>query len=46
MGIILVEHAVERKKGFLYYLNREGDLCEAEMKRGGTKKKKEDKEKE
>jgi hypothetical protein len=40
MGIIVVPNAVERKKGFLYYIDGEGNLCEAEMKRGGTKKKK------
>jgi len=39
MGIIIVPNAVERKKGFLYYIDGEGNLCEAEMKRGGTKKK-------
>ena len=32
MGEIIVKDAVIRKKGFLYYIDREGNLCEAEMK--------------
>ena len=42
MGIIIVEKAVERKPGYLYYIDGEGNLCEAEMAHG----KKKDKEKE
>lgn len=33
MGKIIVKNAVERKKGFLYYIDVEGNLCEAEMNR-------------
>jgi hypothetical protein len=39
MGEIVVPNAVERKKGFLYYIDAEGNLCEAKMARGGRKKK-------
>lgn len=42
MGIIIVEKAVERKPGYLYYIDGEGNLCEAEMAHG--KKKDEEKE--
>ena len=31
MGKIIVKNAVERKKGFLYYIDGEGNLCESEM---------------
>lgn len=40
MGKIVVKNAVERKPGFLYYVDGEGNVCEAEMKRGRKKKKK------
>ena len=33
MGEIVVKNAVERKHGFMYYIDGEGNLCEAEMKR-------------
>jgi hypothetical protein len=33
MGKIIVKNAVERKPGFLYYIDGEGNLCEAEMKK-------------
>ena len=39
MGKILVKEAVVRKPGFLYYIDGQGNLCEAEMARGGRKKK-------
>lgn len=45
MGTIIVEKAVERKPGYLYYIDKEGNLCEAEMShRGAVKKDKEKKE--
>ena len=40
MGKIIVENAVVRKPGFLYYVDGEGNVCEAEMKRKGRPKKK------
>lgn len=33
MGTIIVENAVERKPGYLYYIDGEGNLCEAELAR-------------
>jgi hypothetical protein len=39
MGRILIKDAVDRKKGFLYYIDGKGNVCEAQMARGGTKKK-------
>jgi len=43
MGKIIVENAVERKKGMIYYIDGEGNLCEAKMQHKGksSKKKKE-----
>ena len=43
MGKIIVENVVERKPGFLYYVDGEGNVCEAKMGRGSKKKKKEKK---
>jgi len=40
MGKIVVKNAVERKKGYLYYIDSKGNLCEAKMAKGGKKKKK------
>lgn len=40
MGKIILEKAVERKPGYLYYVDGEGNVMEAEMSRGGKKKKK------
>ena len=40
MGKIIVKNAVTREKGKLYYIDGEGNLCEAKMARGGKKKKK------
>ncbi len=31
---------VKRAKGYLYYIDKQGDVSCAKMKRGGTKKKK------
>ncbi len=39
MGKIVVENAVERKKGYLYYVDGKGNVCEAKMAHGGRKKK-------
>jgi len=39
MGRIVVKNAVKRKPGFLYYIDGQGNLCEAKMARGGKKKK-------
>ena len=38
MGSIIVKNVVKRKKGFLYYVDKRGNLCEAKMARGGHKK--------
>jgi len=38
MGKILVKNVVQRKKGFLYYVDGKGNVCEAQMARGGKKK--------
>lgn len=43
MGKIVVKNAVERKKGFLYYVDGQGNVCEAKMSHGGRKKKINDK---
>lgn len=39
MGEIIVKNAVERKPGYLYYIDGEGNLVETKMARGGRKKK-------
>ncbi len=39
MGKIIVRGVVNRKKGFLYYVDGKGNVCEAKMARGGRKKK-------
>jgi len=39
MGRIIVKNVVERRKGFLYYIDAEGNVCEAEMSHKGRKKK-------
>jgi len=40
MGKIIAEKVGDRKPGFLYYVDGEGNVCEAKMARGGRKKKK------
>lgn len=40
MGKIIVKGAVTRKPGHLYYVDGNGNVCEAKMARGGKKKKK------
>lgn len=39
MGKIIAKDVVERKSGYLYYVDGEGNVCEAKMARGGKKKK-------
>ena len=39
MGKILVKKVVTRKPGMLYYVDGQGNVCEAKMSRGGKKKK-------
>jgi hypothetical protein len=39
MGKIIAKGVVERKPGFLYYVDGKGNVCEAKMARGGKKKK-------
>jgi hypothetical protein len=38
MGTIIVKAAVVRKPGFLYYVDKNGSVCEAKMTRTGRKK--------
>ncbi|MBS3087196.1 hypothetical protein J4226_01245 [Candidatus Pacearchaeota archaeon] len=38
MGKIIAKNVVERKSGFLYYVDGQGNVCEAKMARGGKKK--------
>ena len=40
MGKIIKKKVVTRKKGYLYYVDGQGNVCEAKMARGGKKKKK------
>ncbi|MBT3416532.1 hypothetical protein HON86_01645 [Candidatus Woesearchaeota archaeon] len=40
MGKIIAKNVIERKPGFLYYVDGKGNVCEAKMARGGKKKKK------
>jgi hypothetical protein len=40
MGTIVARNVVNRKPGFLYYVDSKGNVCEAQMARGGRKKKK------
>jgi hypothetical protein len=39
MGKVIVKNAVKRKSGYLYYVDGQGNVCEAVMARGGKKKK-------
>ncbi len=34
---VLVEHAVQREKGFLYFIDKEGDLSRSAQSRGKAK---------
>lgn len=40
MGKVIIKGAVKRKPGHLYYIDGQGNVCEAVMARGGRKKKK------
>ena len=40
MGKVIKKGVVTRKKGYLYYIDGKGNVCEAKMARGGKKKKK------
>ena len=40
MGKIVIKNAVERRDGYLYYVDGEGNICEAKMQHGRKKKKK------
>ncbi len=40
MGSVVVKNVVKRKKGYLYYVDGKGNVCEAKMARGGKRKKK------
>lgn len=40
MGRVVVKKVVKRKKGYLYYVDGQGNVCEAKMARGGKRKKK------
>jgi len=39
MGKIVVKNVITRKPGHLYYVDGQGNVCEAVMARGGKKKK-------
>lgn len=39
MGTIIVKNAVKREPGKMYYIDGEGNLCEADMSHKGRKKK-------
>lgn len=40
MGTIVKRNVVKRKHGYLYYVDGQGNVCEAKMSRGGKRKKK------
>jgi hypothetical protein len=40
MGKIIIKNAIVRKKGMLYYINGNGDICEAKLSRKGKSKRK------
>jgi len=40
MGKVIVKNVVDRKPGYLYYVDGSGNVCEAKMSRGGKAKKK------
>lgn len=39
MGKVIIKNAVQRKPGHLYYVDGQGNVCEAVMARGGRKAK-------
>jgi len=38
MGKVILKGAIKRKKGFLYYVDGRGNVCEAKMARGGKRR--------
>lgn len=40
MGEIVVKNVVQRKAGYLYYVDKDGNVCEAKMQHKGRGKKK------
>jgi len=40
MGKVIAKKVVNRKSGYLYYVDGKGNVCEAKMARGGKKRKK------
>ena len=40
MGKVIAKGIVKRQKGYLYYIDGKGNVCEAKMARGGKRKKK------
>jgi len=40
MGRVIAKNIVKRRKGYLYYVDGKGNVCEAKMARGGRRKKK------
>ena len=42
-GEIILPNAVTRREGYLYYIDGEGNICEAKMVHKGKSKKKEEK---
>ena len=40
MGKVVKKAVIKRKSGYLYYVDGQGNVCEAKMSRGGKKKKK------
>ena len=40
MGQIILKNAVKREPGYLYYIDKDGNLCKAKMQRKGKKRKK------
>ena len=45
MGRIILKKVITRRPGHLYYIDGEGNVCEAKMARGGKRKKKKAKKK-
>lgn len=45
MGTVILKDAVKRKDGYLYYVDGEGNVCEAKLSRKGRKEKNVRKEK-
>ena len=40
MGKVILKGAIDRRPGYLYYVDGKGNVCEAMMAKGGRKKKK------